>query len=226
MHTATELTKVACFLTFQHVFKLENFHEFVKQKVNEKEDLLQALQVCRVVANLKAWVHSVDPLWRGSHFRVPAHHHSNHMAFPLHHDFSDPQKHIRRTRAAHCLGGYSEDWNRENSVTAFRINPQIVHCLNININSFARVALTCLGGLFEVRVWSNLDRTTARLSLHHDRCLDQVKFDFFCKLTVNKKIEKIWNNTEIIQIYTIKKRYWFIVDTSVSAHMLSNKCWY
>lgn len=60
--------------------------------------------VCQVgAANLGAF-HSVNPLWRGSHLRVPTHHHSNHQALPLHHHLSDPQKHVRRTRAARRFG--------------------------------------------------------------------------------------------------------------------------
>lgn len=69
------------------------------------------------ISNLRAGIHPVFPLWRGSHFRVPAHHHPDHMTLPLHHYFSNPQKHVRWTGAADCLGGCKD--KGENPVRLF-----------------------------------------------------------------------------------------------------------
>lgn len=75
------------------------------------------LCVCGVVdAHLGAGVHSVHPLLGGSHLRVPAHHHPNQVAVPLHHHLSHPQKHVRRTRAARRLWGCREEEERGNPV--------------------------------------------------------------------------------------------------------------
>ena len=67
-------------------------------------------------AHLGAGIHSVHPLLGGSHLRVPAHHNPDQVPVPLHHHFSHPQKHVRRTRAARCLWGCREEEEKENPV--------------------------------------------------------------------------------------------------------------
>lgn len=70
-----------------------------------------------VAANLRAGIHSVNPLCWGSHLRVPAHHHTNQMSVPFQHHLSDSQKHIWRPGAAHCLGGCRYEEKEEYSVS-------------------------------------------------------------------------------------------------------------
>ena len=94
--------------------------------------------MCRVLAaNLRVGIHSVDPLCRRSHLRVPAHHHTNHMAFPFHHHLADPQKHIQGPGAAHLLGGcrYEEkqrvscEANVCIAFTAVKLKLEFIYCL-------------------------------------------------------------------------------------------------
>lgn len=80
---------------YEHTLPLLTLKWYITNKWSEE---------VKEATDIRAGVHSVNPFWRSSQFRVPAHHYSNHVAFCLQHHLSDPQKHIRGTRAARRLG--------------------------------------------------------------------------------------------------------------------------